>query len=60
MSQRIGVGVYMRHVPPDGTGEIEINNDTPRHSLCLEGCWGVEELELWDMSEREKKGRNVY
>jgi hypothetical protein len=39
--------VFMRgYAPPDGTDEVEINNDTPCYSLCLEGCGGVEELEL--------------
>jgi len=32
----------------DRTNEIEIDNDTPCDSLCLEGCGGVEELELFE------------
>lgn len=43
---------YGRDVPADGADEIEIDNDAPCYSLCLEGCGGVKELELWDMSQR--------
>lgn len=39
-------------VPANGTDEIEIDNDTPCYSLCLEGRGCVKELELWDMSQR--------
>lgn len=47
---------YERDVPADGTDEIEIDNDAPCYSLCLEGCGCVKELELWDMSQRQKGG----
>jgi hypothetical protein len=47
------------NVPSDGTDEVEINNDTPCYSLCLEGCGCVEELKLWKVCEREEDERNV-
>jgi len=43
---------YERDVPADRTDEVEIDNDAPCYSLCLEGCGCVKELELWDMSQR--------
>jgi hypothetical protein len=51
---------YEREVPSNGTDEIEIDDDTPCYSLCLEGCGGVEELELCDMSKRGKGGKKGY
>src|SRR5260221_3626624 len=43
---------YEVDVPANGTDEVEIDNDTPCYSLCLEGCGCVKELEFWDMSQR--------
>lgn len=58
MSRR-RTGVSVTKVPSNRTDEIEIDNEAPCHSLGLERSRGVEELELYEEHEHEKKGKNV-
>jgi hypothetical protein len=50
---------HERNVPSNRTDEIEVDNEAPCYSFGLKRSWRVEELELYDMSEREKKGKNI-
>jgi hypothetical protein len=50
---------YEWNVPSNRTDKIEIDDEAPCYSLGLERSGRVEELELYDTSEREKRGKNI-
>ena len=50
---------YERKAPSNRTNEIEIDNEAPCHTLSLERSRRVEELELYEKREHEKKGKKI-